>query len=203
MTGRFLFKTEDSIEASHTHVVFSIKSKNKNNLKFLHYIDPRRFGFMTYHKGELWQQHPLLSPLGVEPLECKNLAEELWKKSRKRKTPIKNFIMDASTVVGVGNIYACEALFLASIKPTHPAGKLNKEKYSRLALSICKVLKKAIQNGGSSIKDFRTSSGENGYFQVHHNVYGKSGEPCKKCQQPIKQMKQAGRSTWFCTKCQL
>ena len=163
--------------------------------------DPRRFGAVLWHEGDP-AQHPLLKKLGPEPLQKDFDAEHLYQATRKRSAAIKLVIMDGHVVVGVGNIYANEALFRAGIRPQLAASKLSKPRCARLVQTIRETLREAIKLGGSSLRDFVGSDGNPGYFQQHYWVYGRAGEPCKKCGTPIKQIRQGQRSSFYCPTCQ-
>ncbi|WP_353349959.1 bifunctional DNA-formamidopyrimidine glycosylase/DNA-(apurinic or apyrimidinic site) lyase [Oceaniserpentilla sp. 4NH20-0058] len=167
----------------------------------LRFTDPRRFGAC------LWQdannpENAFLDHLGPEPLSDEFSGAYLFEKSRKRTSAIKTFIMDQRIVVGVGNIYASESLFLSGINPKKAAGKLSKAKYETLAAQIKQVLTHAIAQGGTTLKDFVGSDGKPGYFAQKLNVYGRTGEPCPNCADPIKQITQGQRSTFYCSPCQ-
>ena len=167
----------------------------------LRFTDPRRFGAC------LWQdandaENAFLDHLGPEPLSDEFNAQYLFEKSRKRTSAVKTFIMDQRIVVGVGNIYASESLFLSGINPKKAAGKISKAKCEVLVEQIKCVLAKAIAQGGTTLKDFVGSDGKPGYFAQQLNVYGRSGEPCPVCASPIKQITQGQRSTFYCAKCQ-
>ncbi len=168
--------------------------------------DPRRFGAILWHKGDI-HLHPLLVSLGPEPLpdssgKCDFTAAYLHRATRGRSVSIKQFIMNNRIVVGVGNIYANEALFRASIKPQLAAGKLSMSRCERLVEEIKATLSEAITLGGSTLRDFVNSAGEPGYFQQHYWVYGRSGEPCRRCGTAIKSQRQGQRSSFYCTACQ-
>lgn len=163
--------------------------------------DPRRFGAVLWTKDDPLT-HKLLTNLGPEPLESEFDNEHLFKKSRKRKTTIKQFIMDSKVVVGVGNIYASESLFLAGIHPKRLAGKISKERYVALTRAINKILRAAITQGGTTLKDFTSSDGKPGYFKHKLKVYDRKNEPCLVCNQPIKQITLSQRSTFYCAHCQ-
>lgn len=163
--------------------------------------DPRRFGAVLWTRDNPGD-HKLLASLGPEPLDKAFNAELLYEKSRKRKTTIKQFIMDAKIVVGVGNIYASESLFLASINPKKQAGRITKAQANELAAAIKKILKNAIKQGGTTLKDFKSSDGKPGYFQQKLKVYDRKNEPCVKCKKPIKHITLGQRSTFYCTHCQ-
>lgn len=163
--------------------------------------DPRRFGAVLWHEGEI-DRHPLLTNLGPEPLGRKFSADQLYAATRRRSAAIKLVLMDSKVVVGVGNIYANEALFRAGVRPQLRANKVTREHCTRLVEEIRATLREAIKKGGSTLRDFVNSAGEPGYFQQHYWVYGRSGEPCRKCETPIKQIKQGQRSSFYCPKCQ-
>jgi formamidopyrimidine-DNA glycosylase len=163
--------------------------------------DPRRFGAVLWHAGDI-NTHPLLARLGPEPLEDGFDADYLYRITRGRNVPIKQFIMDSQVVVGVGNIYASEALFGAGIKPQLKAGKLSLARCIRLVAAIRATLDAAIMAGGSTLRDFVNSSGNPGYFQQQHWVYGRAGAPCRRCDAPIRQIKQGQRSSFYCIHCQ-
>lgn len=163
--------------------------------------DPRRFGAVLWHVGNP-AQHPLLAKLGVEPLENEFDGDYLYCTTRKRNAAIKLVIMDHHVVVGVGNIYANEALFRAAIRPQLAASSLSKPRCARLVQTIRETLSEAITLGGSSLRDFVNSSGESGYFQQHYRVYGRAGDPCRACGTLIKQIQQGQRSSFYCHICQ-
>jgi formamidopyrimidine-DNA glycosylase len=163
--------------------------------------DPRRFGAVLWHVGEL-SKHPLFSKLGPEPLLNSFDGEYLYGATRKRNAAIKLVIMDSHVVVGVGNIYANEALFRAGIKPLLSAGKLSRLRCDKLVNEIRSTLNESITLGGSSLRDYVDSDGKQGYFQQHYWVYGRAKEPCKKCGTSIRQIKQSQRSSFYCPSCQ-
>ncbi len=169
----------------------------------LAFRDPRRFGMLDLIKPGQESSHVRLKGLGVEPLDAISFhGEFLHAISRKRKIAIKVFIMDQRVVVGVGNIYASEALFRAGLKPTRAAGRLSRHEADRLALACRSVLEEAILAGGSSIRDYRQAGGEEGGFQHAHQVYDRGGEPCRVCGAKIRSKVIGGRSTYWCPKCQ-
>lgn len=163
--------------------------------------DPRRFGAVLWHAGDS-NSHPLLCRLGPEPLEEGFNARYLYQSTRNRNVSIKQFIMDNHVVVGVGNIYASEALFRAGISPRLVAGKLSLPRCTRLTDAIRDTLNAAIVAGGSTLRDFVNASGNPGYFQQQHWVYGRAGQPCRCCATPISQFKQGQRSSFYCKTCQ-
>lgn len=197
MTGRFsVLKNEDTQLLAHDHVVFDLADGRS-----LVYNDARRFGLMDICKRHELENHKLLQHLAPEPLEDGFTAGYLEKSLHKRNTPVKPTLMDQKIVVGVGNIYANEALFLAGISPLRPANKVEK-KIPLLISCIRNVLNDAIAAGGSTLRDFASVSGESGYFQHNFHVYGRGGKPCGKCENPIISIRQAGRATYYCPKCQ-
>ena len=201
MTGNLLLFDSPKPSINHTHVVIGFRDK-KNKMGYLHYVDPRRFGRFAFCNKDDIENHILLKNLGPEPLECNDLGKHLFDVSRNKKTTIKGFVMDAKNVVGVGNIYASESLFTSGINPEVKAGELSLKHFQLLSKEIKKTLKKAIKAGGTTLKDFKTTKGEPGYFAISLNVYGRKGEPCKVCQTPIESIRIAGRSTFYCSNCQ-
>ncbi|MGF1680919.1 bifunctional DNA-formamidopyrimidine glycosylase/DNA-(apurinic or apyrimidinic site) lyase [Photobacterium minamisatsumaniensis] len=179
----------------HDHVDLCLSSG-----ELLRYNDPRRFG------AWLWQdqggEHSVLSKLGPEPLSDVFTSDYLFNKAKGKKTTIKQFIMDNHVVVGVGNIYANESLFSAGIHPKCAAGTISAERLRLLVEDIKAVLTFAIQQGGTTLKDFKNSDGKPGYFAQELQVYGKGGLPCPKCNKPLEEMKIGQRASVFCTKCQ-
>ena len=179
----------------HDHIDWQLSSG-----KILRYHDPRRFGAL------LWVEDPVdnsyINHLGPEPLSGEFDGAYLFEKSRNKKAPIKTFIMDGKVVVGVGNIYANESLFLAGIRPTTPAGKISKARIEKLVLHIKKVLAAAIEQGGTTLKDFVGGDGKPGYFAQKLNVYGRAGEECLQCKKTLKEIRQGQRATVYCPGCQ-
>jgi formamidopyrimidine-DNA glycosylase len=163
--------------------------------------DPRRFGAVLWAEDDPFN-HPLLVNLGVEPLTDDFSGDYLYALSRHRRSAIKSFIMDSHHVVGVGNIYANEALFHAGIHPELAAGKISRARYAKLALAIRTTLEKAIIAGGSSLRDFVGSDGAAGYFQQQYFVYGRTDLTCHTCGQLIRHLRQNQRSTFYCVSCQ-
>jgi formamidopyrimidine-DNA glycosylase len=169
--------------------------------KILRFHDPRRFGAVLWTVEDP-HRHKLLASLGPEPLGDDFDGAHLFALSRKRKVAVKNFIMDGKIVVGVGNIYASEALFLAGIRPTMRAHRISLPRYIALAGAICDVLGNAIEAGGTTLRDFVNPQGNPGYFLQSLNVYGRAGEPCRRCQSPIKHKVVGQRGSFFCPRCQ-
>ncbi len=163
--------------------------------------DPRRFGAVLWHQGDP-ATHPLLASLGPEPLEKDFDARYLYQATRGRSVSIKQCIMDNHVVVGVGNIYANESLFRAGIRPQLAAGKLSLPRCAGLVEAIRATLAEAISLGGSTLRDFVSASGQAGYFQQTYWVYGRAGEPCRRCGATIRQIKQGQRSSFYCACCQ-
>jgi formamidopyrimidine-DNA glycosylase len=189
-----------------------LKTHDRVTLEFaklsLRLHDPRKFGAILWHpkaKGPI-EKFVLLQKLGVEPFSLEFSgelgAEILYQASRKRSVAVKQFLLAGQAVVGVGNIYCSESLFEAGIHPAKAAGKLTRPQCSRLAKAIRSILKKAIDAGGSSLKDFVNSDGDPGHFMVQTKVYDRKGLPCKVCGTPISQIVQSQRSTYFCPQCQ-
>jgi len=167
----------------------------------LRYHDPRRFGAMLWTR-EVPERHPLLAALGPEPLETGFTAEHLFRATRSRSTAIKLALMDNHVVVGVGNIYANEALFRAGIRPTTSARRLSRARLARLVDEVRATLTDAIAKGGSTLRDYVDSDGRAGYFQLEYFVYGREGEPCRVCGTAIRTVRLGGRATSYCPKCQ-
>jgi len=163
--------------------------------------DPRRFGACLWLQGDP-ESHPLLADLGPEPLGPDFTPEHLQQACRGRSAPIKAVIMDSHVVTGVGNIYACEALFLAGIRPDRPAGGIAKPRLGRLVEAIRRVLTASIEMGGTTLRDFVNEKGEPGYFQQTLRVYDREGEVCRACGRAIRRTVMSNRSTFFCPQCQ-
>ncbi|MGE5466139.1 MAG: bifunctional DNA-formamidopyrimidine glycosylase/DNA-(apurinic or apyrimidinic site) lyase [Ignavibacteria bacterium] len=163
--------------------------------------DPRRFGALLWINGDP-NQHPLLASLGIEPLSRGFTGTWLKTALHGRKAAIKQSLMDARLVVGIGNIYASESLFLAGIDPRRAAGSIAAARLDKLAAAIRSTLRAAIAAGGSSLRDFSHSNGELGCFQASHRVYDREGLPCAACGTPIRAIRQGQRSTYFCPRCQ-
>jgi len=196
MSGSLRVIDAGSTEKKHDHVdlIFT-------NGCCLRFNDPRRFGAFLWHQGDP-AGHPLLAPLGLEPLSDQFDGDYLWRKSRQRKIAVKQFVMDQKLVVGVGNIYANEALFRAGIRPITAAGKIGRQRFQKLASEIKEVLTEAIEAGGTTISDFRQSDGRPGYFKQQLQVYGRANEACPVCQHPIRSVRIGQRSTFYCPDCQ-
>jgi len=178
----------------HFEMIFS-------NGKSLRLRDPRRFGAVLW-TSDNWQEHKLLKSLGPEPFNENFTGEYLHKKSRKKSVSIKSFIMDGHIVVGVGNIYASESLFLAGIHPTQAAKKISLIRFKILVTAIKNILQQAIEQGGTTLKDFNSPDGKPGYFAQKLKVYGRKNLPCINCKHPIKHRVINQRATYYCTRCQ-
>lgn len=164
--------------------------------------DPRRFGVLLWHEGADVAQHPLLAVLGIEPLEDRFDGDWLYAATRHRGGPIKPLLMDSHLVVGIGNIYASESLFRSRISPLRAANRIARERYRDLALAIRETLNESIAVGGSSVRDYVHSDGGAGCFQLSCAVYDRDGVPCIACGRPIRSVRQAGRTTFYCPHCQ-
>ncbi|GAA0712604.1 bifunctional DNA-formamidopyrimidine glycosylase/DNA-(apurinic or apyrimidinic site) lyase [Dokdonella soli] len=179
----------------HDHVDWRLDSG-----RVLRYTDPRRFGCQLWQpRGEV---HPLLAGLGPEPLSDDFDGDLLWTRSRGRAAAVKVFLMDQAIVVGVGNIYASEALFAAGIHPKRAAGSISRTRYARLANEVKRILAYAITRGGTTLRDFISPDGLPGYFEQELFVYGREGEPCKVCGTLIRAIVLGQRSTYYCPRCQ-
>lgn len=195
MSGSLRVVDKTKSPGKHDHVDLTL-----NDGKCLRLTDPRRFGAVLWQaEGEL---HELLAHLGPEPLSDQFDADYLIERAKGRKTAIKTFIMDSKVVVGVGNIYANEALFAAGIHPKRAAGQISRVRMERLVDEIKRVLAAAIMQGGTTLKDFVGSDGKPGYFKQELNVYGRRGEPCVTCERPLKEIRLGQRSTVYCSHCQ-
>ncbi|MEP7243031.1 MAG: bifunctional DNA-formamidopyrimidine glycosylase/DNA-(apurinic or apyrimidinic site) lyase [Gammaproteobacteria bacterium] len=167
----------------------------------LRFNDPRRFGSLHYTTSNP-DEHPLLARLAPEPLEAAFNTEYLWKITRKRRVSIKQLLMNSTLVVGVGNIYASEALFRARIRPKRQARSLTRSEVAKLTRAVRAVLTMAIRVGGTTLRDYVGADGNPGYFRQKLYVYERAGEPCRVCGGPIKQLTQGQRSTYYCPTCQ-
>ncbi|MCF7969638.1 MAG: bifunctional DNA-formamidopyrimidine glycosylase/DNA-(apurinic or apyrimidinic site) lyase [Methylococcaceae bacterium] len=196
MSGSLRVVAENTPAAKHDHVDIAFA-----NHKTIRLTDPRRFGAVLW-LGAAPEQHPLLSKLGPEPLTDDLNAAYLYAKSRDKKVNIKQFLMNQSIVTGIGNIYCTEVLFFAGIRPTRAAGNISLKRYQILVTHIKRILQNAIDQGGTSLRDFVGSNGKPGYFKQELSTYGRSGLPCQQCQQTLIDIKQANRTTVYCQHCQ-
>ncbi len=200
MSGRFrIFDGDPPPEEPHDHVI--VETDGGLTIR---YNDPRRFGFMDLVAGADLDAYPMLASMGPEPLGLDFTAATLAKRLRGRATPIKVALLDQRTVAGLGNIYVCEALHQAGISPKRMARTLQGERAVKLHAAIVDVLARAIEAGGSSLRDHRQPDGALGYFQHNFLTYGRAGADCRRCGRgyPIRQIVQSGRSTFYCSNCQ-
>lgn len=196
MSGTIRIVEQNTPLKKHDHVDLVLNSGDVLRLN-----DPRRFGAVLWFTGDI-NNHELISHLGPEPLTDDFNEAYLLEKAKDKKVPIKTFLMNNKIVVGVGNIYANEALFQAQILPTTPAGKVSKAKLKKLVPIVKIVLAKAIEQGGTTLKDFTQSDGKPGYFAQELEVYGRAGKPCVHCKTLLTEIRIANRSTVFCSQCQ-
>lgn len=198
MSGRMYIHDGPAPKAGkHDHVLLATDAG-----QWVVYQDHRRFGMMDLVAGDELHKHRLLRDLGPEPLGNAFNGVALSAALRGRRTPIKSALLDQKIVAGLGNIYVCEALFHSGLSPRRLAASVAGKRAERLVPAIREVLRQAIAKGGSTLRDYVQASGELGYFQHQFAVYGREGEPCIQCGQAIKRLVQAGRSTFFCSKCQ-
>jgi len=193
MTGLLMPRPADEPQAKHTHVVMLLDDGRE-----LRYIDARRFGRMAYLAGERLEKE--LRRFGVDPLETR--LEEFAASIQRRRARIKALLLDQRVLRGVGNIYADESLWKAKIHPAHLGSRLKPEQLARLYRALQEILRSAIELRGSSISDFLDAEGMPGDYQRHHSVYDREGKGCVRCRTPIRRVIVAGRSSYFCPKCQ-
>ena len=196
MSGSLRVLPIDTPYEKHDHLDFQFDGNRSLRLN-----DPRRFGCCLVLQAPC-EEHKLLRSLGPEPLTNEFDGDYLFARSRGRSLAVKNFVMDGKVVVGVGNIYASESLFLAGIRPTSSAGKISRKRYQLLAQTIKRVLENAIRAGGTTLNDFIQVDGQPGYFSQELQVYGRTGKSCRVCAHPIKSKVIGQRSTFYCTRCQ-
>jgi formamidopyrimidine-DNA glycosylase len=196
MSGSLRIDTAGRTPRKHDHVEWAL---DDGSLLRLH--DPRRFGSIHWIK-ESPDQHPLLRDLGPEPLSAEFDGAYLHRISRRRSCAVKHFIMDSKIVVGVGNIYANEALFLAGIAPGRAANRISAIQFEKLGAAIKNILEYAIREGGTTLRDFVNPQGNPGYFRLQLLVYGRAGDPCRNCGHIIKHKVMGQRSSYYCTHCQ-
>lgn len=196
MSGSLRVVTPADEPKAHDHVDIMLGSG-----KILRYNDPRRFGCMLWTLADPLE-HELLHHLGPEPLEDDFTAAYLFERSRGRKAAVKTFIMDSRVVVGVGNIYANEALFAAGIRPGRAAGRVSRPRYEKLVAAIRAILAAAVEQGGTTLRDFVGGDGKPGYFRQQLNVYDHGGEPCPGCGRELREIRLGQRSTVYCSACQ-
>jgi formamidopyrimidine-DNA glycosylase len=199
MTGSFVWHDLPPVPAAHDHLDIVFEQG------LLRYNDPRRFGAVLWiarQSEDALPQHPLLASLGVEPFDERFSGELLYRLSRGRKVSVKQFLLAGQAVVGVGNIYCSETLFRAGVRPGRAAGRVGKAEYVKLAAAIREILASAIDQGGSTLRDFKNSAGESGYFQLTYFAYDRQGQACKLCGNPIQLIRQQQRASYFCKTCQ-
>jgi len=196
MSGSLRIVPADQLPEKHEHIDLVLASGLA-----LRFRDPRRFGSVHWTTADPLQ-HKLLRQLGPEPLSREFSGDYLFERAAGRRQNIKAFIMDSHIVVGVGNIYASEALFGAGIHPGRAAGRISRENYRRLAASIRRVLRAAIRKGGTTLRDFVNSTGEPGYFRLRLQVYDRAGQPCRQCGGKVRAIRSGQRSTFYCPACQ-
>ena len=197
MSGSLRFDTALPAPAAHDHFDL-VTSRGTLRLN-----DPRRFGAVVYVADEASPLAiKLLGGLGMEPLGDAFDLDAFHAGLRRRTAPIKQVLLAGDVVVGVGNIYASEALFLAGIRPTLSASRISRPRAARLHAAVRDILARAVERGGSTLRDFSNIDGQSGYFQLEATVYGRAGEPCRVCTTPIRQVRQGQRSTFFCPNCQ-
>ena len=198
MSGNLRFVPGDLPPEKHDH--FDLLLTNQ----ILRFADPRRFGVVLWQPGPpaLAERHPLLASQGLEPLSGDFTVDWFYAAMARRSGPIKPAVMDSHLVVGIGNIYASESLFRAGISPLRAANRISRARYEVLVPAIRETLSDAIAAGGSSIRDYVHSDGGAGCFQIQAGVYDRAGEPCLRCGGVVKQVRQAGRSTYYCPGCQ-
>lgn len=197
MSGRFTLIPADAPVAPHEHLAFHLGRGERLRL-----VDPRRFGVAFVAPTARLATDPHFVHLGVEPLGEELTSDFLWSTARGRRVPVKSFLMDARIVVGVGNIYACEALWLSGVHPRRAAGRIGRRRFTELTEAVRTVLQGAIDQGGTTLNDFADGEGNSGYFQVSLAAYGREGEPCRRCRRAIRRIVQSGRSTFYCPGCQ-
>lgn len=196
MTGNLRFVGTGEAPGKHDHLDLQLDGP------LLRFADPRRFGVVDWHPDEAGAEHPLLAELGIEPLTDAFTGDWLHAALSRRSGPIKPVLMDSHLVVGIGNIYAAESLFRAGISPLRAANRISRARCQALVPAIRDTLSAAIAAGGSSIRDYIHSDGGAGCFQVECAVYDRAGHPCRRCGGTIRQIRQAGRSTFYCPGCQ-
>jgi formamidopyrimidine-DNA glycosylase len=194
MTGWYFFARPEVAREKHTHVVFSLDSGLE-----LRYTDHRRFGILRVYPSERVLKSPELAILGVDPLEAAFTVEHLAEQLKATRRDVKSFLMDQTRIAGIGNIYACEALFLARTSPRKKTPRVNA---GALHAAVRKVLRAGIQNRGTSFSDYVNAEGEAGLNQNSLHVYGREGQPCRVCSSVIRRLVQGARSTFYCPKCQ-
>lgn len=196
MSGSLRILNTPTPPGRHDHIDLLLDNGSR-----LRYTDPRRFGAWLWTDTAV-EHHPLLATLGPEPLGLAFTTDYLYQRSRERKLAVKSFIMDSHVVVGVGNIYANEALFRAGIHPARAAGRIGRQRYQRLVDDIKSVLDEAIRQGGTTLRDFVGGEGKPGYFKQCLQVYDRRGAPCRRCAGVVRETRIGQRSSFYCPQCQ-
>ena len=196
MSGSLRLVPTGAAAGRHDHIDWQLESGQS-----LRFTDPRRFGVVDWLAGDPLA-HRLLAHLGPEPLEAAFSGEYLHRRARGRKVPVKSLIMDSQVVVGVGNIYANEALYMAGIHPSRNAGRISRQRYDALVAAIKEVLARAVSQGGTTLRDFVGGDGKPGYFKQSLHVYGRAGLPCDGCGAVLREIRLGQRSTVYCASCQ-
>ena len=196
MSGSLRIILDGQTPKKHDHIDFIFSDDT-----VLRFNDQRRFGAVLWTSSPI-AEHQLIKDLGPEPLLTNFDGQYLYKRAKNRKVPVKTFIMDSHVVVGVGNIYANEALFMAGIHPERHAGVVSLLEFELLVACIKEILQRAIQQGGTTLRDFVNADGKAGYFQQQLHVYGRAKRPCSQCNQPLQEIRLANRTTVFCLQCQ-
>jgi formamidopyrimidine-DNA glycosylase len=196
MSGSLRIVEAGAVVGKHDHLDIALDSGQALRL-----TDPRRFGAVLWQPLEAGE-HELLADLGPEPLTDAFDGAYLWQRSRGRSAPVKAFLMDSHVVVGVGNIYANEALFAAGIRPDRAAGRISLARYERLVDEVKRVLARSIKQGGTTLRDFVGGDGKPGYFRQQLLVYGRGGEVCRQCEAVLIEVRLGQRSTVYCQNCQ-
>jgi len=197
MSGRLTLAPDATPREPHEHLALRLDGGERLRLR-----DPRRFGAAFVRATAELDHDPHFAHLGREPLEPPLTGGELARLAAGRRAPIKSFLMDARRIVGIGNIYASEALFRARVRPDRAVDRIGRTTWERLADAVVAVLEQAIAEGGTTLNDFRDGAGKAGLFQVSLAVYGRDGEPCPRCGARIRRFVQAGRSSFYCLRCQ-
>jgi formamidopyrimidine-DNA glycosylase len=196
MSGKLSMVKPDTAPRTHDHIDLLLDGP-----RTMRFTDPRRFGAMLWLDSPA-EAHLLLKGLGLEPLSGEFTGAALHERARGRRVAIKQFLMNGRIVVGVGNIYASEALWEAKVSPLRSAGSLSAARWERVAIAVRETLERAIVAGGSTLRDFAGADGNAGHFQDRFAVYGRAGKPCKRCKTAIRAIRQGQRSTFYCPRCQ-
>jgi formamidopyrimidine-DNA glycosylase len=197
MTGQLRVTEATRPQRPHEHVAIALDDGRE-----LRFADARRFGLLRLLKSDLAHRDSRLKGLGPEPLEGGLTGEDLYHVTRGRKKPVKNFLMDTRAIAGVGNIYACETLYRSGLNPKRAVGRVGRAAWDRLVANLRDVLNEAISAGGTTLRDYLNAEGDVGFFAVSLRVYDRAGEPCEQCGAQIHRIVQAGRSTFYCPRCQ-